>query len=101
MIGLSWDCIDFENGKIHLYRQLKKARGKGGQYVFTSLKNKQTRTFTPAQCVIDVLRKQKIIQAEYRLKAGNSWSNADGLVFTDELGLHIATHACITKWRRR
>ena len=28
IIGLSWDCIDFERGTIHLYRQLKKQEAK-------------------------------------------------------------------------
>jgi integrase len=29
IIGLSWDCVDFEKGTIHLYRQLKRTREKG------------------------------------------------------------------------
>ena len=97
IIGLSWDCIDFERGTIHLYRQLKKTRGKGGQYVFTSLKNKQARTFGVPQNVLDTLRRVKIKQAEWKLKAGSSWNNKDNLVFTDQLGKHIATH---TVWRQ-
>ena len=32
LIGLSWDCIDFEKKTIHLYRQLKKTRGKNAHY---------------------------------------------------------------------
>ena len=97
IIGLSWDCIDFERGTVHLYRQLKKTRGKGGQYVFTSLKNKQARTFGVPQNVLDTLRRVKIKQAEWKLKAGSSWNNKDNLVFTDQLGKHIATH---TVWRQ-
>ena len=97
LIGLSWDCIDFERGTIHLYRQLKRTREKGGEYVFTSLKNKQARTFGVAPNVLDVLRKIKVKQAEWKLKAGTSWNNKDNLVFTDSLGSHIATH---TVWRQ-
>ena len=96
LIGLTWDCIDFEHGTIHLYRQLKRTREKGGQYIFTSLKNKQARTFKPAQKVMDALKKQKVIQAEQRLSSGSSWVNRNELVFTDELGMHIATH---TLWK--
>ena len=81
----------------YLYRQLKKTRGKGGQYVFTSLKNKQARTFGVPQNVLDTLRRVKIKQAEWKLKAGSSWNNKDNLVFTDQLGKHIATH---TVWRQ-
>ena len=91
LIGLTWDCIDFQHNTIHIYRQLRKTRGKKGQYVFTSLKNKQARTFSPPQNVMDMLKKVKIKQAEYRLKAGSSWLNTDELVFTNDLGKHIAT----------
>lgn len=91
LIGLTWDCIDFERGTIHLYRQYKKARGIGGQYVFTSLKNKQSRTFSPPQNVLDVLKKVKLQQAEWRLKTGSQWQNRENLVFTSPLGKHICT----------
>ena len=91
LIGLTWDCIDFQHGTIHIYRQLRKTREKKGSYVFTSLKNKQARTFSPPQNVLDVLKKVKINQAEQRLKAGTSWSNSDDLVFTNDLGKHVAT----------
>ena len=91
LIGLTWDCIDFQHGTIHIYRQLRKTREKKGSYVFTSLKNKQARTFSPPQNVLDVLKKVKIRQAELRLKAGSSWSNPDDLVFTNDLGKHVAT----------
>ena len=91
LIGLTWDCIDFQHGTIHIYRQLRKTREKKGSYVFTSLKNKQARTFSPPQNVLDVLKKVKINQAEQRLKAGTSWSNPDDLVFTNDLGKHVAT----------
>ena len=91
LIGLTWDCIDFQHGTIHIYRQLRKTREKKGSYVFTSLKNKQARTFSPPLNVLDVLKKVKIRQAELRLKAGSSWSNPDDLVFTNDLGKHVAT----------
>ena len=91
LIGLTWDCIDFERGTIHLYRQYKKARGPGGQYVFTSLKNKQSRTFSPPQNVLNVLKRVKRRQAEWHLKAGSRWQNQENLVFTDPFGKHVCT----------
>ena len=91
LIGLTWDCIDFQHNTVHIYRQLRKTRGKNGKYVFTSLKNKQARTFSPPKNVMDMLKKVKIRQTEYRLKAGTSWLNTDDLVFTNDLGKHIAT----------
>ena len=97
IIGLSWDCVDFEKSTIHLYRQLKRTREKGGEYVFTSLKNKQARTFAAPRNVIETLRRVKTKQAEWKLRAGTSWANKDNLVFTNCLGAHIATH---TVWRQ-
>ena len=96
LIGLTWDCIDFAHGTIHIYRQLKRKRQKGGPYVFTSLKNKQTRTILPPRNVMAILRNVRTRQAEWQLKAGLCWKNPDGLVFTDELGNHIPTH---TLWK--
>lgn len=96
LIGLTWDCIDFEHGTIRLYRQLKRARGGGEGYVFTTLKNKQSRVFAAAPDVLAVLHKRSLKQKEDRLRAGGVWENADDLVFTNELGRHIATH---TLWK--
>lgn len=59
IIGLSWDCIDFERKQIHIYRQLSKERKKGGEYVFTDLKNKKARSFSAADIVFDTLMRVK------------------------------------------
>ena len=97
LIGLSWDCINFSTGKIHLYRQLKRSRGKNSEYVFSSLKNNQSRTFAAPKEVIEALKKVRLNQNEKKLKVGNSWKNQDDLVFTNEIGEHIET---ITLYRR-
>ena len=40
LIGLTWDCIDFENGIIHVKKQLTPPRKKGGgKYYWSALKN--------------------------------------------------------------
>ena len=64
-LGLTWDCIDFENGTILIYRQLQKIKG---QYLFVSLKNNKSRCITPAPSVMKVLREQRRIQTEWRVK---------------------------------
>ena len=87
-IGLSWDCIDFQSGTVHLYRQLKREEKKGGEYLFTTLKNRQERTFKPPLEVISILKNVKRQQAEQRLKCGECWKDT-GLVFTQEDGSHI------------
>jgi integrase len=87
IIGLTWDCIDFENGTIYIYQQLQKIKG---IYKFGSLKNDKTRTITPAPSVMKVLQEQKKTQTEWHIKAGQAWDNKDNLVFTNEIGGHLA-----------
>lgn len=83
IIGLTWDCIDFEKGTIYIYRQWQKLKG---AYSFTSLKNNKTRTIKPAAYVIELLNKVYHEQLEWRLKAGSVWQNSENFVFTNELG---------------
>jgi integrase len=97
LIGLSWDCIDWDHKTIHLYRQLKRARGKCAPWVFTTLKNKQDRTFAVPHSVMAALQKLKLRQAEWKLSHGRLFQNKDNLVFTNELGEHLATH---TVWKQ-
>ena len=97
LIGLSWDCIDWDHKTIHLYRQLKRARGKSAPWVFTTLKNKQDRTFAVPHSVMAALQKLKLRQAEWKLSHGQLFQNKDNLVFTNELGEHLATH---TVWKQ-
>ncbi len=58
LIGLTWDCIDFKEGSIFLYRQLVLDR-ESKKFVFTSLKNNKKRMIYPAACVMTILQKLK------------------------------------------
>lgn len=99
LIGLTWDCVDLEKGKIHLYRQLKAVRGKSKTYAFTTLKNKQERSFLIPSSVIKALKKVKIQQAEWKLNYGLLFQNKDNLVFTDKLGHHLATRSVYNNFK--
>lgn len=91
VLGLKWDCIDFQAGTILIGQQLqKKANGEKG-YVMISPKNGKARKVTPAPFVIDILRQQQARQAEWKQDAGEVWENS-GFVFTDELGHHLNPH---------
>lgn len=89
VLGLTWDCIDFQRGTIHLYRQLQRVRSGGGAFHFTTLKNKEERTFKPPVNVLGILKKVKRSQAEEKLRAGELWKNKSNFVFTDETGAHF------------
>ena len=86
ILGLTWDCINFKNGTILIYRQLQKI---DGEYHFVSLKNDKSRRIMPAPAVMRVLQNQRQIQNEWKFKAGAAWENSD-LVFTNQLGGHLA-----------
>lgn len=101
IIGLTWDYVDFDNGIIHVVRQLKRKQGTNNRYFFDTLKNGKTRDIVPAPFVFDVLRKVKKEQAENQLKYGSSYENKDNLVFTNELGNHIGIEALWQAFKRR
>ena len=47
-----------------------------------------------------MLKKQKAKQAEWKLKFGEAYCNNNGLVFTDELGSHLATRTVYERFKR-
>ena len=93
-IGLTWDCVDFEHGKLTVNKQLQREKKTGAKYVFSTVKNGKTRVIVPAPWVMQLLKKQKAQQAEWRLRAGSAWQQGDfaDLVFTDELGHFLWIH---------
>jgi len=91
IMGLTWDCVDFRKGIIHVEKQLRKNHSSGSKYEFSSLKNGKTRTITAAPLVFDALRKVKAEQSAWKLRAGEAFNNEYNLVFTNELGHHLCS----------
>lgn len=91
VLGLTWDCVDFEKGILLINKQIQLHQEKElkGAYTLTSPKNGKSRTIAAAPFVMKCLKRQKVKQAEWRLKAGEAWQNPDDLVFTDEIGGHL------------
>ena len=98
-LGLTWDCVDFNKGAILVKKQLQREKKKKGAYLFAPLKNDKARTITPAPWVMQLLRTHRARQAEQRLKAGPLWEDS-GLVFTNELGRHLAIHTVYKDFKR-
>lgn len=91
MIGLSWDCVDFDNNIITVEKQLRKDHGQAGQeYIFTTPKNGKKRIISPAQYVFNALKREQKKQIANKLKHGSSFDNEDNLVFTNEIGGHLS-----------
>lgn len=99
IMGLMWDCIDFDKGTITINKQLQRYREEVGVYRLVPTKSGKGRTITPATAVMALLKRHRITQAEQRLKAGPLWEDS-GLVFTDELGHHFPQSAVYRSFKR-
>ena len=99
LLGLMWDCVDFEKGTILINKQLRRSQRKGGTYYFSPPKNNKSRTITPAPYVMKLLQAQKVQQARQRLMAGPAWEDS-GLVFTNEFGRYVSYRAIFDCFKR-
>ncbi len=98
-LGLKWDCVDFDKGVILVDKQLQREKKKNGEYIFASLKNDKARTITPAPWIMQILRQHRSAQIEQRFKARELWEDS-GLVFTNELGHHLAIHTVYKDFKK-
>ena len=96
ILGLPWECVNFDTGIITIKQQLSKEKKEGGKYYIAPLKNDKTRKIKPAPQVMECLKQRRAEQAQHQLRVGRAWANKDNLVFTNELGGHF-THT--TVWR--
>lgn len=97
VLGLTWDCVDFEHNTLYVNKQLGKTQKVGGNYALVPTKNSQARVITAAASVMVVLRQQKKRQIEAQLLVGGGWDNPWNLVFTNEFGGHL-THFTVYKY---
>lgn len=103
ILGLQWPDIDFEKGIIRIQRQLKCQRTPEGKnvVVYDTLKNGKSREIIVADSVLAVLMQEKKLQSERKLRAGSSFDNPDGLVFTDEIGKHLSHSTVYHAYKER
>lgn len=85
LLGLQWDSVDLEGGKITVRQQMQKTKA---GYVLMPPKGNKIRTVPIGEQARAVLQRQKRQQAEWRLRAGAVWQDS-GYVFTNEIGEHI------------
>ena len=88
LLGLTWDCVDFEHGMLLINKQHNRVKG-DTEFRFASLKNDKARVLTAADEVMEVLKLQKERQTAWAAALGDGWSNPDHLVFTTEFGRYI------------
>lgn len=100
-LGLTWDCVDFERGRITVRQQLQKSRTESGTYrIVSSTKSGKVRVIEPPTVAFDYLRSERTRQVENRLRAGKLWDNAQDLVFTNPLGGHVVIETFRRNFKR-
>ena len=99
VLGLTWDCIDFDNNTIAIKQQLQKERGGSGAYHLVSPKNGKGRRITVAPSVLSVLKEEKLRQNEHKKKAGKLWEQSN-LVFTNEIGNNLSAQTVYLHFKK-
>lgn len=89
-LGLSWNNVDIKNRRITVSQQLQRNMESGEYFVEKSTKSNKTRTIQMPPLAVDYLKAEKRKQDLNRMKAGELWSNPEGLVFTDEIGRRVS-----------
>ena len=89
ILGLTWDCVDFERGTLRIRQQLRRQQKKGGTYYLSSPKNGKCRMITLPPSVLHLFQLQKGKQNEMRFRARELWTE-NNLVFTNQIGGYLS-----------
>ena len=100
VLGLTWDCVDFERGTIIINKQLQKEKTSGAKYYIAETKTSKIRVLTPAPYVMSLLKEEQTKQKQNRLRLGYLWDNPLNLVFTTEIGRYIAFSTVYKRFKR-
>ena len=99
LLGLTWDCVDFDQSMIAVTKQLARA-GQRTAGLFISPKSGKGRTITAAPSILRSLRTQRARRSEMQLRAGPLWQDIHGLVFTTESGGPLEQWTVEVKFKR-
>lgn len=97
--GLRWDCVDLDSGTIIINKQLQNIPGQPGDYRLVSTKNGKGRILKVSQFVLELLRQQKVKQAQIKQLAGALWCDG-GYVFCNDIGQHLSPHTVYHNFKR-
>ncbi len=97
LLGLAWECVDFNSGIITVKQQLQ---CKDGNYFLETPKSGKNRTILPAPIVMDALRNQLQWQQKEQERADKMWDNQFNLVFTDALGKYLVRRTVVKHFKK-
>lgn len=96
ILGLSWECVNFETGIITVKQQLQY---KDGEYFLETPKNGKSRAILPAPVVMEALKNERERQKAAKAFAGACWSNPMNLVFTDPIGKNLVRRTVVKHFK--
>lgn len=99
VLGLTWDCIDFERSTLIVKQQVRREHFKGGKVYFSPPKNNKSRVLTLPRSVLELFRLQKEEQDSMRRMAGDAWTKSN-LVFTNPLGDFLPARTVYNRFKR-
>lgn len=112
LLGLTWDCVDFEAGTLTIKQTLQRVRARGvkgaplGWALLTPKTKAATRTLTLSPDLLAHLRAHKAAQAAERLRGGAEFRERDpfrdrgGLVFTTDRGAPIYGGGLLSQFKK-
>lgn len=98
--GLSWNDVDFAKNRIVVRQQLQKTKTKGSHYFIDTTKNDRKRVIYVPRYVMDIFRRQRDYQRQWREALGSEYFNEWNLVFTKENGHHLAPQQVLKVYKR-
>lgn len=97
-LGLTWDCVDFQNSNIIVSKQLSDVKHRN-ESLFGTPKNGMSRTIKSAAIVMEALKNQRKKQNKQRLASGAWWQNENDFVFTLKDGRYINQTTATNKFK--
>ena len=103
-LGLTWDCIDFENGTIAINGQLDQTEA--GDWTKVETKTEKRRTASVGDDCIEILRHIDTEQRKNRLKSGSMWQGwkditerGKAFIFTHDTGEHFSERTVLKHFK--
>lgn len=85
ILGLTWDCVDWDHKTLLVYRQLAKKQDRNGTTSFSPTKNGNSRIIKLPPYVIQLFKQQQAGNERLKKTAQELWVE-NNLVFTNAIG---------------
>lgn len=99
ILGLTWDCVDFQKNEIAVTKQLCRERCKGGKYYFAPPKDNEERVLVVAPTVMKLLKEQQMHELEKQSAVGALWENKN-MVFSNPTGGYLSYRTVYDCYKR-